>query len=673
MRAAALALALAACTVPNKYPLQEDRGGDGGPPDAPDEGAPDTVISTAPEPFSRSAAATFEFASSDPAATFECCIDGESPAPCASPYTRTLGDASHGFLVRAIAPSGRRDGTPAEHRWTIDTIAPETMLTETPPAADNSVLVRFGFASNEHDVAFECALDGGDYVACTSGGPFGPVDDGAHAFAVRAIDRAGNLDASPAIYAWLVDTSTPDTQLLSGPPAATGSTTATFTFVSDDAGPGATFYCSLDGVPFAACSSPQEYAGLAEGEHGFAVWVRDAVGNADPTPALATWVVDLTPPDTAITSGPSGLVAAASASFSFSASEPGVSYVCSLDSAPFAACSSPFHALGLDQGAHSFAVRAIDAAGHPDPSPATRSWSVDTIAPDLAITAGPAPGETTGPRMVFAFAASEGTISCSLDGAPLAACTSPLAFSLPAGEHQFRISAIDEAGNAATASRAWTVACAGPSAIGAAGLLHLDDAGQLLANAVAGGAPATLGDDETIEVADPSSTPGRFGGGLAFTAAHADHVAWPIGLSRAPALTFELWARPDAVAGTRELVASGDGRIAVRVVAVSATTVRFSIELLVDGELPRTVSSAAVEAGAWHHVIGSLDETALRLWVDGARRELAGSSPGSAPLLDAIRVGGTAMTAYSGALDELWVAQTSVASDEGALARYCPM
>jgi len=50
---------------------------------------------------------------------------------------------------------------------------------------------------------------------------------------------------------------------------------------------------------------------------------------------------------------------------------------CSLDDAPFAACSSPqpFHALAPRP--HTFAARAVDAAGNADASPATRTWTVD--------------------------------------------------------------------------------------------------------------------------------------------------------------------------------------------------------------------------------------------------------------------------------------------------------
>jgi concanavalin A-like lectin/glucanase superfamily protein len=675
MRAQQIALLLLAaacapgCSVDRKVPLS-DGVLDAPAMDAPpDDGAPETMLTAAPDKFSRIGASTFRFTSDDASATFECSIDGDTPIACQAPYTRTLGDGPHTFSVRAIDRAGNRDKTPAEHVWTIDTVAPDTMIVSTPPAADNSSTVRFEFRSNEQNTTFECSLDSGAYAACTSGSMFGPVGDGAHAFAVRARDRAGNVDSSPAIYAWLVDTSTPDTVLLSGPSGSVASTSATFTFLSPDAGPGATFQCSLDGAAYVACTSPRDVAGLGEGAHAFAVRVRTAAGTLDPTPATRAWIVDLTPPDTAITSGPSGLEPVASASFTFSSSEADSTFACSLDGAPFASCTSPFTAAGLAQSGHIFAVRAIDAAGHPDPTPATRTWSVDTIPPDVMIASGPASGGTSGPRVWFTFSASDGALACSLDGAAFAACTSPAAFNLPAGGHELRVRATDAAGNTATVARAWTVVCAAPDAAGAAALLHLDDTGQVLANAVPGGAPAMLGDDLTDEPIDPTPAQGRFGGGLAFSAAQGDRAAWPLGLAAAPALAIELWVNPQAASGARDLLVSGDARLAIRATAFGASNVRISATA-VDGSGGQafTATSGNAAAGAWHHVLVSLQEPVLRLWVDGVRAEVGGVSLGGSPELAAVRLGGN----YDGLLDEVWIEQAGIADDEAALSRYCP-
>ncbi len=85
---------------------------------------------------------------------------------------------------------------------------------------------------------------------------------------------------------------------------------------------------------------------------------------------------DSTPPNTEIGSGPSGNTTATNTSFSFSSSEPGSTFACQLDGSAWAPCSSPKYYTGLSAGSHQFSVRASDAAGNTDPSPAVRAWTI---------------------------------------------------------------------------------------------------------------------------------------------------------------------------------------------------------------------------------------------------------------------------------------------------------
>lgn len=94
---------------------------------------------------------------------------------------------------------------------------------------------------------------------------------------------------------------------------------------------------------------------------------------------LASATPDLSQPETTIDSGPEGTVETPSASFAFSANEPGVSFECSLDGATFGSCSSPKAYADLPNGTHTFAVRAIDGSGNVDATPATRTWTVNAV------------------------------------------------------------------------------------------------------------------------------------------------------------------------------------------------------------------------------------------------------------------------------------------------------
>ena len=56
----------------------------------------------------------------------------------------------------------------------------------------------------------------------------------------------------------------------------------------------------------------------------------------------------------------------------------GSTFECKVDSGAYAACSSPRTAAHLADGSHTFYVRAIDAVGNFDPTPATRTFTVRT-------------------------------------------------------------------------------------------------------------------------------------------------------------------------------------------------------------------------------------------------------------------------------------------------------
>ena len=85
--------------------------------------------------------------------------------------------------------------------------------------------------------------------------------------------------------------------------------------------------------------------------------------------------------NTTITGAPVDPSSSADASFTFTSNKPGSTFECRLDSGDYAACTSPKDYTGLSNGEHTFYVRAIDAAGNPDPTPASYTWVIDTPAP----------------------------------------------------------------------------------------------------------------------------------------------------------------------------------------------------------------------------------------------------------------------------------------------------
>ena len=124
--------------------------------------------------------------------------------------------------------------------------------------------------------------------------------------------------------------------------------------------------------------------------------IVDGVGN--PLAAGATgevYSIDNTNPTASISSGPAILTNSTSATFVFSGSDPSVngvssgvaSFECKLDAGAYAGCTSGLELTGLEDGLHTFLVRAIDVAGNTGTADSS-TWTVDAAAPTVTINQG---------------------------------------------------------------------------------------------------------------------------------------------------------------------------------------------------------------------------------------------------------------------------------------------
>jgi probable HAF family extracellular repeat protein len=234
----------------------------------------------------------------------------------------------------------------------------------------------------------------------------------------------------------------------------------------------ASFECKLDAALFEPCKSPKGFGAqvpagdagrLADGSHTFSIRATDAVGNVGPV-ASYSWTVDTQGPTVAITAKPADPTNSTNATFAFS-SEPGASLECRRDFAAWGSCASPKTYPGpLADGQHTFSARATDSLGNVGPE-ASHVWSIDTVAPAVAIAEKPT-DPTTSTSASFAFSSEAGaSVECKLDGGAFAACVSPTSYAGPLadGAHTFSVRAVDAVGNVGLASHAWTIDTHGPT------------------------------------------------------------------------------------------------------------------------------------------------------------------------------------------------------------------
>lgn len=162
--------------------------------------APQTTIVSGPSSLIPSRSAAFGFKSSLRRSTFQCKLDAGKWSKCTSPkgYT-SLAQGAHTFRVRALK-NGAVDRTPAVRTFTVDTVKPQTTITDEPLARiihDGSP--SFQFTSSEPGT-FECRLDNAAFAACASPFVAEMLPDRIYTFQARARDVAGNRDATPATY-----------------------------------------------------------------------------------------------------------------------------------------------------------------------------------------------------------------------------------------------------------------------------------------------------------------------------------------------------------------------------------------------------------------------------------------------------------------------------------------
>ena len=219
--------------------------------------------------------------------------------------------------------------------------------------------------------------------------PAAPLADGAHTVSAT-VALGGETSSNSNTNTFIVDTLAPDTSLTSVPAALTSSSSATFSFSSNEGG--VSYGCSLDGSAYAPCSTPITFGGLANGAHTLVVRATDGAGNVDATAASYAWTVDVVAPAPPVISAPAaGSSMAALVAVSGSA-EAGSTVAVSIDGAPVGLVTAS--GLGawsfappapLAAGPHTVHATATDGAGNASAASAVVNFSI------AAVAAAPAP------------------------------------------------------------------------------------------------------------------------------------------------------------------------------------------------------------------------------------------------------------------------------------------
>jgi len=368
----------------------------GGPP-------PDTTISSGPKGVVVPNI-SLGFTSTEPGSSFECALDGAAFGGCTSPKAyQGLAEGARTFKVRAVG-SGGKDETPAERGFHVVQTAKATTKTA---LLDNLERSEVPLATGKWSKSAWVGEIGGAWMGGYRGYGASSGLAGAYWNPTTFSDGEGTALVAGTVGTGSVPTGQYLALLLNMPNPAgvrtgyearftgTGSATnytvelakwvsgvrnvlastagfslpvGTTMVLTETAGGSLALWTGTSTMTPLLTASDSTYTSGYAG--------LEVNGGAGTIYNFRAGRIDIQAPDTTIASGPNGIVLPESVSFGFTASESGSSFECSLDGGAYAPCASPKAYPGLAQGPHTFRVRAVDAVGNQDETPAERSFQV---------------------------------------------------------------------------------------------------------------------------------------------------------------------------------------------------------------------------------------------------------------------------------------------------------
>ena len=146
------------------------------------------------------------------------CGDGSGYGVPGSATGVTCDSGSEPGQREILARVTDKDGGSTEYGKSVeitDATPPQTGILSGPKKLVNLKSADFRFSSSEADSTFQCSLNGAAFKSCDASESIIRLSSKSHTLLVRATDKAGNVDATPALHRWKVDAIRPTVRTLS--------------------------------------------------------------------------------------------------------------------------------------------------------------------------------------------------------------------------------------------------------------------------------------------------------------------------------------------------------------------------------------------------------------------------------------------------------------------------
>jgi len=222
-------------------------------------------------------------------------------------------DGDYVFMVRAEDVAGNIQEKPAEFKFNTFKSAPETRITQAPPASmvvnKRSVEIKFTGDDNTDDIKsldYSSQTDDGPWSEFSKGvsHTFASLSNGQHVLKLRMRDSRGNIDPTPAQCMVTVQVGL-ELILETKPPLTSNSATSVLTWkATDDKGQPVNlsylYRLNRGDVQELGDTQKLELQDLKEGQQRIEIWGRDSSGD-ETQKENYQWLIDRTAPETTAT------------------------------------------------------------------------------------------------------------------------------------------------------------------------------------------------------------------------------------------------------------------------------------------------------------------------------------------------------------------------------------
>ncbi len=299
-----------------------------------------------------------------------------------SPVTFTVQktvDDNYTFYVDQFNPNAGTTSGADSISWIRDTVAPSAP-TVTSPATSPFTAPGDLTISGSCEANTTVYLTGGSTQnqVCSVSGTYSffvlKTTDATYNFSISQMDLAGNTSAS-ATQTWVRDSNAIAPPTIQSPASTPITNNASSLSISGGCTTGYTV--KLGGsvvagdVTSPASSLTQECVGstysfeVAKTVDGtYALNLIQSYNSVNSPQATLSWVRDTVAPTLTVSTFPPASNISTTASFAFTSSETGSTFVCSFDGADFSSCASPLNLASLVNGSHTMKIKALDVAGN---------------------------------------------------------------------------------------------------------------------------------------------------------------------------------------------------------------------------------------------------------------------------------------------------------------------